>query len=97
MSVHQFSPGDHALLFGRSEVVILEAIPGVGTVAGGTVNATIASGFTAAMGAAWTAVCMQLAQGKLAAVSGAMDHQAVRRLFLDEFTRQISKLKLRSK
>ena len=32
MSVHQFSPGDHALLFGRSEVVILEAIPGVGTV-----------------------------------------------------------------
>lgn len=76
---------------------MLKFIPGVGTVAGGTVNATIASGFTAAMGAAWTAVCMQLAQGKLAAVSGAMDHQAVRRLFLDEFTRQISKLKLRSK
>lgn len=76
---------------------MLKFIPGVGTVAGGTVNATIASGFTAAMGAAWTAVCVQLARGKLAAVSGAMDHQAIRRLFLDEFTRQISKLKLRSR
>lgn len=76
---------------------MLKFIPGVGTVAGGTVNATVASGFTAAMGAAWTAVCVQLARGKLAAVSGAMDHQAIRRLFLDEFTRQISKLKLRSR
>lgn len=32
LTVHQFGPGGHALLFGRGEVVVLEAIPGVGAV-----------------------------------------------------------------
>lgn len=76
---------------------LLKFVPGVGTVVGGAVTASIAAGFTAAMGAAWTAVCVQLAEGKLSTLDGAMNNDAIRELFLEEFKREIARLKLRPK
>jgi uncharacterized protein (DUF697 family)/GTPase SAR1 family protein len=76
---------------------LLKFIPGVGTVVGGSITGAIAAGFTAAMGAAWTAVCVQLAEGKLSSFEGPMDNAAIRELFLDELKREIAKLNLRFK
>ena len=56
-------------------------IPGVGMLVGGAINATIAGGFTMAMGTAWALVCEQLVQGGLRAVDGALDVDAIRNLF----------------
>jgi len=74
---------------------LLKFIPGVGTAVGGVVTGTVAAGFTAAMGTAWTAVCVQLAEGKLSTLNGVMDNDAIRELFLQEFKRGIAGLKLR--
>lgn len=86
-----------ATTLGRSAATnLLKFIPGIGSVVGGTINATIASGFTMAMGTAWSAVCAQLAQGRLTAVDNAADTQVIRDLFLEELKKQIGRLDLRA-
>jgi uncharacterized protein (DUF697 family)/GTP-binding protein EngB required for normal cell division len=87
-----------ATTLGRSAATnLLKFVPGIGSVVGGTINATIASGFTMAMGTAWSVVCAQLAQGKLSAVDNAADTQVIRELFLEELKKQIGRLDLRSR
>ena len=76
---------------------LLKMIPGFGTVGGGAINATVAAGFTGAIGAAWSAVCVKLGEGKLRGVNGALDTEGIRSLFLDELKNQISRLKLHAK
>lgn len=70
---------------------LLKLIPGVGMLVGGAINATIAGGFTMAMGTAWALVCERLAQGGLRAVDGALDVDAIREVFMDEFKDQVTK------
>lgn len=71
---------------GRSLVTgLIKAVPGAGSLIGGGIAAAVASSVTWAVGQAWTTVCSRLSQGKLTGVSGALDSDAVRELFLDEF------------
>lgn len=49
-----------ASIGGRIIANFLKFIPGVGSAAGGTINATVAATLTAAMGKAWMAVCEHL-------------------------------------
>ncbi len=71
---------------GRSAVSnLLKMIPGVGSMVGGAISASIASTFTWSMGQAWTVVCIRLAKGGLMGVDGALDSDAIRTLFMSEF------------
>jgi uncharacterized protein (DUF697 family)/predicted GTPase len=70
---------------------LLKFIPGVGMAVGGAINATIAGGFTMAMGTAWALVCEQLVQGGLRTVDGALDVDAIRDVFMGEFKGQVTK------
>ncbi len=71
---------------GRTAVSnLLKMLPGVGSVVGGVISAGVASGFTWAMGQAWTTVCVQLAKGGLVRIDGALDSDAIRTLFMSEF------------
>ncbi|GAB6901675.1 GTPase family protein [Kineosporia succinea] len=71
---------------GRSLVTgLIKTVPGAGTLIGGGIAAAVASAVTWAVGQAWTTVCSRLSQGKLQGVSGALDSDAIRELFLDEF------------
>jgi uncharacterized protein (DUF697 family)/GTPase SAR1 family protein len=71
---------------GRSAVAnLIKLVPGVGTMVGGAINASVASAFTWAMGQAWTVVCVRLAKGGLVGVDGALDSDAIRTLFMSEF------------
>lgn len=71
---------------GRSLVTgLIKSVPGAGSLIGGGIAAAVASSVTWAVGQAWTTVCTRLAQGKLTGVSGALDSDAIRELFLDEF------------
>jgi len=77
---------------GRAAVTgLLKLIPGVGTLVGGTINAAVGGGFTMAMGIAWALVCEQLAQGGLRLVDGALDVDAIRKVFMGEFKDQVGK------
>jgi uncharacterized protein (DUF697 family)/GTP-binding protein EngB required for normal cell division len=72
---------------GRSAVGnLLKMVPGVGSMVGGVINASIATGFTWSMGQAWTVVCMRLAKGGLVRADGVLDSEAIRSLFMSEFT-----------
>ena len=74
---------------GRSVVGnLLKFVPGAGTAVAGTINATIASTFTYAIGQAWVRVCERLARGDLRSVGGALDSDKIHRLFMDEFKAQ---------
>lgn len=87
-----------ATTLGRSAATsLLKFVPGLGSVVGGTVNAAVASGFTVAMGTAWSVVCAQIAQGRLTAVDTAAGTQEIRELFLAELKRQIARLDLRAR
>jgi len=68
---------------------LLKLVPGVGTIIGGIISAGVATTITVAMGQAWVAVCVRLSQGKLSMVSGALDTDAIRKMFMDEFRRQL--------
>jgi uncharacterized protein (DUF697 family)/predicted GTPase len=68
---------------------LLKLVPGVGTVVGGAITAGVASGLTLAMGQAWLTVCIRMSEGQLNLVGGALDTDAVRDLFKDEFKRQM--------
>jgi uncharacterized protein (DUF697 family)/GTP-binding protein EngB required for normal cell division len=64
---------------------LLMFVPGFGSVAGGMINATIATSFTWAMGRAWTAICARLFRGELLSVTGVLDSDAIRDAFMAEF------------
>ncbi|MDO5683974.1 MAG: DUF697 domain-containing protein [Propionibacteriaceae bacterium] len=68
---------------------LIKLVPGVGTVAGGVISAGIATTFTLAMGQSWLAVCQRVAAGKLRALDGALDSQAVQDLFNEEFRKRV--------
>lgn len=77
---------------GRSAVIgLLKLVPGAGTVAGGAVSAAVATTFTTAMGEAWVRVCEGLVTGRLGPLDKALDQDAVRKLFQDEFLRRVKK------
>lgn len=71
---------------------LLKLVPGAGTVAGGMMSAGVATSFTYAMGQAWLVVCQRVADGKLGGLGQALDNQAVRDAFVDEFK---ARLKIR--
>ena len=71
---------------------LLKMVPGAGSVAGGMMGAGVASSFTYAMGQAWLVVCQRAAKGSFRGVGQALDNEAVRDAFLDEFK---SRLKIR--
>ncbi len=76
---------------GRNLVTnMLKMIPGAGSVAGGVINAGVASGLTLAMGQAWLVVCQKAAGGDLPTLDGIVDSQAIRDLFETEFLKRAS-------
>jgi uncharacterized protein (DUF697 family)/GTP-binding protein EngB required for normal cell division len=79
-----------ATSLGRSAVAnLIKFVPGAGTVAGGVINAGVATTFTYAMGEAWLAVCQRANGGKLPMVNGMVDSKAVRDLFMAEFAKRV--------
>ena len=68
---------------------LLKFIPGAGSVAGGVINASVASGFTLAMGQAWLVVCQKAATKALPSVNGVIDTAAVKRLFEEELAKRM--------
>lgn len=64
---------------------LLKLIPGVGTVVGGAITGGVAGAITFAVGEAWHQVCQGMAAGKFGGLSGALDSQAVQRVFNQEF------------
>jgi uncharacterized protein (DUF697 family)/GTP-binding protein EngB required for normal cell division len=82
---------------GRSLVTnMIKLVPGAGTMVAAPISATVAGTFTWAMGHAWLRVCERLARGELGGLSGALDGEAVRRVFMDEFKTQATRRKLSS-
>ena len=55
-------------------------------------SAGVATSFTYAMGQAWLVVCQRVARGSLSGLTSALDNEAVREAFVDEFK---SRLKIR--
>jgi uncharacterized protein (DUF697 family)/GTP-binding protein EngB required for normal cell division len=77
---------------GRSVVTnMIKFVPGAGTAVAAPISATVARTFTYAMGHAWMRVCERLARGELAALGGALDSDAVHRIFMDEFKSRASR------
>lgn len=77
---------------GRSAAVgLLKLIPGAGALVGGAISAATATAFTVAIGYAWATVCSQLLSGKLKGLDGALDVDAVRKLFTSELTTWLKK------
>ena len=68
---------------------LLKMVPGAGTIVGGAIGAGVATTFTYAMGQAWLAVCQRVAAGRLTALNGAIDNDAVREVFLEEFKNRL--------
>jgi uncharacterized protein (DUF697 family) len=72
---------------GRAVAVgLLKLITGASTLIGGVIGGATATTFTLAMGYAWSAVCTQIAQGRLLGLEGAIDADAVKKFFTEEFT-----------
>jgi uncharacterized protein (DUF697 family) len=69
---------------------LLKMVPGAGSVAGGMMSAGVASSFTYAMGQAWLTVCQRVVRGKLGGVGRALDNEAVREAFLEEFRSRLT-------
>ena len=77
---------------GRSLVTsLIKLVPGPGTLIGGAIAAGVASSITWAMGQAWIVVCVRLSQGQLKSVSGALDSEAIREVFMNEFKINVRK------
>ena len=68
---------------------LLKLVPGAGTVAGGLLGAGVASTYTYAMGQAWLAVCQRAATGSFGRVGAALDTDAVRDAFTEEFKKRL--------
>jgi uncharacterized protein (DUF697 family) len=83
-----------ATTLGRTAVTnLLKLVPGAGTVAGGVINAAVASGFTMAMGQAWLVVCQTAAGGRLPELNGVVDSRAVKDLFEAEFRKRLPNIR----
>ncbi|MFT4294311.1 MAG: 50S ribosome-binding GTPase [Micropruina sp.] len=81
---------------GRSAAAnLLKFLPGAGSIAGGAINASVASGFTLAMGQAWLSVCQKAAGGSLPKLDGVIDSAAVRELFESEFRKRMPVIRRR--
>lgn len=75
---------------GRASLTgLIKLIPGVGTVTGGVIGASVASTFTFAIGQAWLVVCQKAAGGGLPSLGGVLDSKALQDLFMSEFKRRI--------
>jgi uncharacterized protein (DUF697 family)/GTP-binding protein EngB required for normal cell division len=70
---------------------LIKLVPGFGSVVGGAIAASVASGITLAMGQAWTVVCTRISRGELSSVSGALDKEEIRKVFLNEFKNSVRK------
>ncbi len=82
---------------GRSLVTnMIKFVPGAGTMVAAPISATVAGTVTYAMGRAWLRVCERLSRGELGAVGGALDGEAVRKVFLEEFKTQAARRRLGS-
>lgn len=68
---------------------LLKMIPGAGSVAGGVINAGVASGFTVAMGQAWLAVCQKVAGGQVPGLDGVFDPATLADVFQEEFRKRV--------
>ena len=69
---------------------LIKLVPGAGSVVGGVISASVASGFTLAMGQAWLVVCQRASAGSLPnGVDGVIDNEAVRVLFENEFKKRV--------
>ena len=80
---------------GRSVVTnMIKFVPGAGTAVAAPISASVAGTFTYAMGHAWMRVCERLARGELNALGGALDSDAVHRIFMDEFKTSAARRKL---
>jgi uncharacterized protein (DUF697 family)/GTPase SAR1 family protein len=75
---------------------LLKFIPGAGSIAGGVVNASVASGFTLAMGQAWVVVCQKTFNKAMPMLDGKVDTEAVRKLFESELARRLPHVRQRS-
>ena len=84
-----------ATTLGRTAAAnLLKFIPGAGSIAGGMINASVASGFTLAMGLAWVTVCQRAAGGQLPkTVDGVIDSAAVKHLFEEEFRKRMPNIR----
>jgi len=77
---------------GRSLVTgLIKMVPGAGTLVGGAIAAGVASSLTWAVGQAWVAVCVRISQGGLSSVAGALDTEAIREVFMQEFKINVRK------
>ena len=72
---------------------LLKFIPGAGTVAGGVINASVASSFTLAMGQAWLVVCQKAFNKTLPSLDGKLDATAVGRLFEEELAKRMPRIR----
>jgi uncharacterized protein (DUF697 family)/GTP-binding protein EngB required for normal cell division len=68
---------------------LLKLVPGAGSVAGGLIGAGVASTYTYAMGQAWLVVCQRAASGSFGRVGSALDTDAVREAFTEEFKKRL--------
>jgi len=68
---------------------LLKLVPGAGSVAGGLIGAGVASTYTYAMGQAWLVVCQRAASGSFGRVGSALDTDAVREAFTEEFRKRL--------
>jgi uncharacterized protein (DUF697 family) len=75
---------------------LLKFIAGAGTIAGGVINASVASGFTLAMGEAWLTVCTRALGRTLPTIDGRIDTDAVRKLFEAELAKRMPRIRQKS-
>ena len=72
---------------------LLKMIPGAGSVAGGVINASVASGLTLAMGHAWLAVVQKAAGGQVPSINGVFDPAVLRQVFEEEFAKRVPRIR----
>jgi len=77
---------------GRNLVTgLIKLVPGIGSVVGGAIAAGTAFAITLAVGQAWVVVCARISQGQLSLISGLLDREAIREVFMAEFKKNIRK------
>lgn len=74
---------------------LLKMIPGAGSVAGGVINASVASGLTLAMGHAWLTVVQKAAGGEVPSINGVFDPATLRKIFEEEFAKRVPRIRQR--
>lgn len=74
---------------------LLKMIPGAGSVAGGVINASVASGLTLAMGHAWLSVVQKAHGGEVPSINGVFDPAVLKQVFDEEFAKRVPKIRQR--